>query len=937
MKNLFLFFFFSFLYFYYSLNSLKFKVYSWVLKISFKYTKIIPLTTKVYDFFIRINNNLPDSDTGLVLSDISKKTIKKSDRIFTQILITNTKCLTGIILFQAIFLKLREYYKENKFNEPVVFITSGITTLGEEYSIHSNFILTKNSVLKDFLSQMSFDIDEFGKKEYLKSGIVILCVKVWEERTVHDLKPIKGFSNNSSWRSQEKVKLPKPTNTRKYSTSVGNGTGGFTNYKNKNNPTDFTPLSRSKTDILLTKKIFLCMDIETMCFEEKVVKTSTASGVALDLKQREQTPVLITCSYKDDNDNLKSFHTLGDSHLLNNRENFLKDLWERFFTQLKKRVNYKVTVFLHNLGNFDGYYILTGLLNMKGVKKDDIKTIIDSDKNYVQITFKGLNFDLVFKDSLRMFDVSLDDLCKHMNVRGKTSKYDEVFNSPTLFKNPLLLNKFIKYGLQDSKALFQVLEILQLNYLNKYQVDICDVWSAATLSLKIFRKNFLTETIPSLNSSLDSFCREAYFGGVTDYFWSKVKEVFYYDVNSLYPAGMCNLMPYKPDKFFYDMKNIKLEDFFGFAYVKVTCPPNIKTPLLPYRKPEGGTIYPIGTWFGTYFSEELKDVVKYGYTVELINGWSFLKKDLFSEYVKHFYDIKKNAVNQSHRWIAKQSLNVLYGYFGRSREKIITKLVSGKECEEMVFKYLVKTVVEIKNDLFMVLFINKNKTQNKNLINNPTLEEYVSSDSKNIKSNVAIAAAVTAYGRILMNNFKTLAGYIIYYTDTDSIFVNKPLPPHMIGDELGQMKNELVSTSKEGKADEAIFLGIKRYSLKYIGKDGNLQYKHVFASIKKNLLTWEDYERMLNGETLTVKMSNTFQHNFTKMTISINERVINVSLGKDKVLTKEGRFSTPHVNITYVSKLVHKINQIRKYLSSYVRNLKYVKKLFTKKDLIPKP
>jgi hypothetical protein len=58
---------------------------------------------------------------------------------------------------------------------------------------------------------------------------------------------------------------------------------------------------------------------------------------------------------------------------------------------------------------------------------------------------------------------------------------------------------------------------------------------------------------------------------------------------------MCNPMPYRPEKYFNNMKNIKLEDFFGFAYVKVTSPKNIKTPLLLYRKPEGGTIYPIGT------------------------------------------------------------------------------------------------------------------------------------------------------------------------------------------------------------------------------------------------------------------------------------------------------------------------------------------------------
>jgi hypothetical protein len=54
-------------------------------------------------------------------------------------------------------------------------------------------------------------------------------------------------------------------------------------------------------------------------------------------------------------------------------------------------------------------------------------------------------------------------------------------------------------------------------------------------------------------------------------------------------------MPYKPEKYFNNMKNINLNDFFGFVFCKVTCPKNIQTPLLPYRKPEGGTIYPIGT------------------------------------------------------------------------------------------------------------------------------------------------------------------------------------------------------------------------------------------------------------------------------------------------------------------------------------------------------
>jgi hypothetical protein len=157
---------------------------------------------------------------------------------------------------------------------------------------------------------------------------------------------------------------------------------------------------------------------------------------------------------------------------------------------------------------------------------------------------------------------------------------------------------------------------------------------------------------------------------------------------------------------------------------------------------------------------------------------------------------------------------------------------------ELVSKYHVKTVVEIMDDLYMILLTNKVKDINilESILHNPSLN-FLNTNIDTIKSNVAIASAVTAYGRIIMNKYKTLPGYIIYYTDTDSIFVNKVLPDHMVGEELGQMKNELSKISKEGKANEGIFLGIKRYSLKYQGNDGNLQYKHVFSSIKKNLLT----------------------------------------------------------------------------------------------------
>jgi hypothetical protein len=88
-----------------------------------------------------------------------------------------------------------------------------------------------------------------------------------------------------------------------------------------------------------------------------------------------------------------------------------------------------------------------------------------------------------------------------------------------------------------------------------------------------------------------------------------------------------------------------------------------------------------------------------------------------------------------------------------------------------------------------------------------------------------------------MNKYKTLPGYTIYYSDTDSIFTNKPLPKEIVNKELGMMKNELTGKAIDNKAIEAIFLGIKRYALKYIDlKTQQIKHKYVFSSVKENTL-----------------------------------------------------------------------------------------------------
>ena len=135
-------------------------------------------------------------------------------------------------------------------------------------------------------------------------------------------------------------------------------------------------------------------------------------------------------------------------------------------------------------------------------------------------------------------------------------------------------------------------------YLIDYNVDITSILSTSTLSLKIFRTKFLKVNITILKRIDDSFVRKAYFGGATDYYQLKTTKLYHYDVNSLYPFALMKPMPFKLiRKINFKNKNnsgFNLDEFFGYLKVEVTCPKDIKVPVLPCKF-NGKTIFPTGT------------------------------------------------------------------------------------------------------------------------------------------------------------------------------------------------------------------------------------------------------------------------------------------------------------------------------------------------------
>jgi hypothetical protein len=51
--------------------------------------------------------------------------------------------------------------------------------------------------------------------------------------------------------------------------------------------------------------------------------------------------------------------------------------------------------------------------------------MLDKEHKFIMITAKVNKVRLVFKDSKRLFNVSLEDLCQNFQVPGKISKYNK--------------------------------------------------------------------------------------------------------------------------------------------------------------------------------------------------------------------------------------------------------------------------------------------------------------------------------------------------------------------------------------------------------------------------------------------------------------------------------------------------------------------------------
>jgi hypothetical protein len=152
---------------------------------------------------------------------------------------------------------------------------------------------------------------------------------------------------------------------------------------------------------------------------------------------------------------------------------------------------------------------------------------------------------------------------------------------------------------------------------------------------------------------------------------------------------------------------------------------------------------------------------------------------------------------------------------------------------------------------------------------------------------IPIAAAVTAYARIHMSQFKNNPLFPnLYYSDTDSLYFDGPIPIDFVD------QSKLGALKLEGIYDKAIFLAPKVYALKNNNEE-IIKIKGLSKeAIKNNNITIDILSILLNKDHKLGFNQNKWFKNINQANIQVLEQIYTLQATNSKrelVYDKEDR------------------------------------------------
>ena len=338
---------------------------------------------------------------------------------------------------------------------------------------------------------------------------------------------------------------------------------------------------------------------------------------------------------------------------------------------------------------------------------------------------------------------------------------------------------------------------------------------------------------------------------------NKPKRLICGDINSLYPFAIFMLLGYPIGK----VKNIPIEDLKNKKFIKYANEYYLKIKILKVNKRlDFPLLTKIGKngeriWTNDMEGEEiyvdritLEELIKYhDIEYECKTGVMFNEgyNTKIRDVVRKLYDLRNRYKKDNNpiQLVYKLMLNTIYG----------------------------KTIQKPKDS--EILWRKNNTTNEENLIR--TFGESIQYISKpedgkklfKVKIRIGIVdhwtmpqcgSLVLSQSKRIMNNFLAKYGEWIYYTDTDSIFIDeekfleiKDLQPELFGDELGQLKEEKHLSGDRVRITKAMFLAPKVYWIREENEHGEVHNKVVMKGIPQTSIDYVVRQKF-NGNVETL-------------------------------------------------------------------------------------
>ena len=309
------------------------------------------------------------------------------------------------------------------------------------------------------------------------------------------------------------------------------------------------------------------------------------------------------------------------------------------------------------------------------------------------------------------------------------------------------------------------------------------------------------------------------------------------DVNSLYPA--CMVEHFYPvgdcrwsDKPEEEFKNGKM----GIYEVELFCSNSIKVPVVPIKE-DSGLRWKTGKLKGVYNSVDIENAMRFGYEVKFINKclvWDEKRKDVFTEFIKNCYELKKQAgINGD---------DVLYA---------ISKLLMNALYGKMLQRAFRCSIEFCKSPRDILKFENENFLDNWIVLNENTI--LLIGEKKDFEPCIRkpnyLGSFILGYSRrIMLDLFSELSPDLsicpFSYTDTDSLhikgsFYKLLLERGLIDDnKLGYCSNDI---KEEGLIIKEINIAPKVYLYEYITNKGEIKTTMKCKGIPRKFLMKKDY------------------------------------------------------------------------------------------------